>query len=53
MEWNRREGRSSERMEAEEATKTKRSWKEAPKAVIKEETAKAAIAKCQKIKLKT
>ena len=62
MECNRREVGSSESMEAKEATKTKPSWKQAPKAVIKEETAeavikeekvKAAIAKCQKKELKT
>ena len=49
-------------MEAKEATKTKPSWKQAPKAVIKEETTeavikeekvKAATAKCQKKELKT
>ena len=39
MEYDRREGGSSEIIAAKEAAKTKASWKEASKAAIEEETA--------------
>ena len=49
MEYDRREGGSSESMAAKEAAKTKASWKEASKAVIKDDTAEAGI-KEEKVK---
>ena len=49
MECDRREGRSSESMAAKDAAKSKVSWKEASKAVIKEDTAEAGI-KEEKVK---
>ena len=49
MECDRREGGSSESMAAKEAAKTKASWKEASKAVIKDDTAEAGI-KEEKVK---
>ena len=49
MECDRRERGSSESMAAKEAAKTKASWKEASKAVIKDDTAEAGI-KEEKVK---
>ena len=49
MECDRREGGSSESMAAKEVAKTKASWKEASKAVIKEDTAETGI-KEEKVK---
>ena len=49
MECDRREGGSSESMAAKEAAKTKASWKEASKAVIKEDTTETGI-KEEKVK---
>ena len=49
MECDRREGGRSESMAAKEGAKTKASWKEASKAVIKEDTAEAGI-KEEKVK---
>ena len=49
MKCDRREEGSSESMAAKEAAKTKASWKEASKAVIKEDTTDAGI-KEEKVK---
>ena len=50
MKCDRREGESNESIAVKEAMSTKTSWKVAPKAFIKEENVKAAIAKCEKRK---
>ena len=49
MEYDRREGGSSESMAAKEAAKTNASWYEDSKAVIKDDTAEAGI-KEEKVK---